>query len=124
MQVNTLSVGNQPCKIKEEITLPDTCKVLEKDQDPHEFRFHGWNGVFSILTQEDGDKRIVWRANSIPEINDAKKLFDELIEKGFVPYKVGKDGKAAEVLTKFDPILGQVIFQEIVMVPEKLAVGG
>ncbi len=73
--------------------------------------------VFRILSQKDGDKRVVWNRRRIQEINDAKIMFDKLIAEGLVPYKVGTDGRAtSEVMTEFDPYAQEVIFMPIMAV--------
>lgn len=76
--------------------------------------------VFRIMSQKDGDKRVVWNKFSIPEINAANQLFKDLIAEGMVPYKVGVDGKAtSEVMTEFDATAEEVIF-----LPIRAVVGG
>ncbi len=52
-------------------------------------------GCFRMLSQKDGDKRVVWCRRVIAEIKAAKKMFLDLISKGMIPYKVGVDGKAS-----------------------------
>lgn len=77
-------------------------------------------GMFRILNQEDGDKRVVWDRSSLTEINDAKRLFDQLVEQGLVPYQVDARGtRTTKVLTQFDPEAEEIIF-----VPIKQMVGG
>lgn len=68
-------------------------------------------GVMRVMTEEDGDKRYAWNPRSIPEINEAKAFFNECVQQGLVPYKVGTGGQAsAEVMDEFDPFAGEVIF--------------
>ena len=68
-------------------------------------------GCFRILSQKDGDKRIVWCKRLLPQIQDAKKMFLDLIKEGMVPYIVGVDGKAtSRVMKEFDPTAEEVIF--------------
>ncbi len=68
-------------------------------------------GCFRIMSQADGDRRVVWCRMVIAEIRAAKKMFMDLISKGMTPYKVGVDGKAtADVMDEFDPTAEEVIF--------------
>ncbi len=71
-------------------------------------------GCFRILSQTDGDKRVVWCRRVLAEIGAAKKMFMDLLSKGMVPYKVGIDGVAtADVMTEFDPTAEEVIFMPV-----------
>jgi hypothetical protein len=98
--------------IKEKIGIPGSLKVLG-DKEPitkHE-------GVFRIMTPQDGDKRIVWDKRDLAQINEAKEMFDECVAKGLVPYWVGKNGRAtSEVMDEFDPEAQEVIFLPIAQV--------
>ncbi len=105
-------------KLSGTIELPETCRVLTDGEKPLENEI-----LFSILTQKDGDKRIVWDTNKLPEIHDAKELFNKLIAEGFVPYRIKSDG-SQEIMHTFDPAAGQVLMKEIVFVPQKMVVGG
>jgi len=68
-------------------------------------------GCFRILSQKDGDKRVVWCRKVIAEIKAAKKMFMDLISKGMTPYKVGVNGAATSVvMDEFDPLAEEVIF--------------
>ena len=59
----------------------------------------------------------VWDSGDIAQINEAKALFDQLIQEGLVPYKVGLDGKATvEVMEEFDPDAEEVIFLAVAAV--------
>lgn len=76
--------------------------------------------VMRILSQEDGDRRLVWNKFSIPEISAARKMFDDLVREGMVPYRVGVDGDASSVkMTQFDPSVEEIIFM-----PIKALIGG
>jgi hypothetical protein len=87
-----------------------------KDGEKVEEHFH----VFRILTPEDGDVRVVWDRREMAQIRDAKKMFDDCIKKGLVPYKVGTDGKAtSEIMDEFDAKAEEVIF-----LPIQQVVGG
>jgi hypothetical protein len=69
---------------------------------------------FVIPSIKDGDKRVVWDSSDLDQINEAKALFDQLIQEGLVPYRVGLDGKAtSESMNEFDPDAEEVIFLAI-----------
>lgn len=71
-------------------------------------------GCFRILSQKDGDKRVVWCRRVLAEIASAKKMFLELISKGMIPYKVGVNGQAsANEMKEFDPTAEEVIFMPV-----------
>jgi trans-aconitate methyltransferase len=104
MAVQTLTGGSKAQVA--EVDIPDSLRVL----GPREAVPSG-HCLVRVLTPEDGDQRIVWNGTSLVEINDAKKLFDDLVGQGLVPYKVGLGGRAsAEVMQEFDPAAEEVIF--------------
>jgi len=71
-------------------------------------------GCFRIMSQKDGDKRVVWCRRILSEIAAAKKMFLDLLSKGMIPYKVGVGGKASSVVMKeFDPTAEEVIFMPV-----------
>ena len=71
-------------------------------------------GCFRIMSQADGDKRVVWCRRVIAEIKAAKQMFMDLLSKGMIPYKVGIDGQAsATVMDEFDPTAEEVIFMPV-----------
>ena len=94
-----------------EIQIPDSLKVLEAEKAPEGY------GTFRIMTQKDGDKRIVWDSSNFNQIVEAKDLFNKCVAEGLVPYKVGIGGKAtSEVMNEFDPHAEEVIFMPVTMV--------
>ena len=77
-------------------------------------------GIFRIMSEKDGDKRVVWNRKVLAEISAAKKMFLDLISQGMMPYKVGINGAASsEVMDEFDPVAEEVIF-----LPIRAIVGG
>ena len=81
------------------------------------------SGIFRIINQVDGDKRIVWSKMSLAEVREAKVKFNELVEQGMVPYRVGVDGKRAEVMKEFDPAAEDMIF-DVIFAPIPALAGG
>jgi hypothetical protein len=78
----------------------------------------GWRR-FSILSQEDGDKKIVWDAGSLAQIREAKELFVRMVKEGLKPYRVDARGQAVEEMAEFDPLAEEVAF-----LPRALVVAG
>ncbi len=112
------------CFAKQTYDVPFDLHVLSGDFTPEEAASIAGSleieaaaedfGCFRIMSQKDGDKRVVWCRRVIAEIKSAKKMFMDLLSKGMVPYKVGVDGKAsAEVMSEFDPTAEEVIFMPV-----------
>lgn len=95
-----------------QIAVPDNLRILEDHENTPE-----GCGVFRVMTPKDGDKRIVWDCRDMNQIEEAKAMFDKLIQEGLVPYKVGLDGKAtSEVMDEFDPHAEEILFLPIALV--------
>jgi len=107
--------------VKADVEIPPGLRILEdREKVPKGF------SSISIINPEDGDKRLVWNSNNITEIQQAKDLFDELVEKGMVPYCIGPDGGKAEPMTTFDPFAEEALMadKEILLTPQKALAGG
>lgn len=112
VEISTLRVGPNPGSQSVEIEIPENLDVL-----PDEGEISEHHSCFRILTQKDGDKRVVWDRRRLPEIRDAEKMFNNLVKEGLVPYRVGVDGKeTSEVMDVFDPAAEEVIFLPTAMV--------
>lgn len=109
------------CFAKQTYEVPDILQIIEKEAALDAAIFgSGDYGCFRIMSQADGDKRVVWCRRKIAQIKAAKQMFMDLLSKGMVPYKVGVDGAAtADVMTEFDPTAEEVIFM-----PVKAIAGG
>jgi len=94
-----------PTMFNNQYEVPENLTVLDDNETiPPE------SCVFRVMS-EKGDTRIVWNKKNIPEINDAKKTFQDLIAQGMVPHRVGINGKAtSEEMSEFDPTAEEVIF--------------
>lgn len=110
------------CFAKETYEVPSELLILESEEHVLELSAHAKVlkvttsdlGCFRILSQTDGDKRVVWCRRILAEIRAAKEMFLDLISKGMVPYKVGVGGKASSVVMKeFDPTAEEVIFMPV-----------
>jgi hypothetical protein len=83
------------------------------------------HATWRILTVKDGDKRVVWDTGDFAEMADAKRLFNECLAAGLVPYVCDESGRpTGEVMDTFDPSAGEVVFKDVVFAPARLAVGG
>ena len=49
-----------------------------------------------------GDTKTIWDADNDAEVEVAKAAFDTFKKKGYMIYKVGKDGEAGTAMNKFD----------------------
>lgn len=109
LAVSVFAVGNQPSNLEQDIAIPETLKILGDGEKQPEF-----SSLFRIITQKDGDKRIVWDNRNIGEINDAKKMFNDLVAAGMCPFVVDPSGKKSPTpMAEFDPHAGEVIFAPI-----------
>jgi hypothetical protein len=107
LQVPTYRLpSGQPGRGSQEVKIPVELKVLSGTEQPSP-----GSKVFRVLTVVDGDKRVTWNADSLGEINAAKKMFRDLVKQGLVPYKVGSDGRpTSKVMKEFDPGAEEIIF--------------
>jgi hypothetical protein len=113
LDISLLRNGKQPSNLATTIEITENLKVLD---DPKEKPPPG-HGCFRVMTPKDGDKRIVWDRHDFASIQEAKRLFDECVAQGLVPYCVGTNGRASsEVMTEFDPLAEEVIFLAVEMV--------
>lgn len=105
-EILTIEKGNQS------VTVPDELTILADGETPKPNQV-----CWRFLSQKDGDKRVVWDAHSIPEINAAKEMFQDLVAQGMTPYRVGADGRSTpEVMDEFDPTAEEVIFMPTKMI--------
>lgn len=66
-------------------------------------------GEMSILNKE-GDTKVIWDPDNEDECEAAESQFDDLMDRGFTAFEVGKAGKkTSKVVKKFDPELGKLI---------------
>jgi len=101
-------------KVEEETTL--TCVT---DDDISRFENNPQYGMFRILNQIDGDKRLVWNRMNMADINEAEKMFNSFIGEGMVAHRIGGDGKPGVKIENFDPTAEEIIF-----IPMKMVTAG
>lgn len=58
---------------------------------------------------QTGDTKTIWDKNNPDEVEAAKATFDRLKGKGYLAYKVSKDGSKGEVIRDFDPDAEKII---------------
>jgi len=97
----------------------DTNLQIATDENISDFEHNKQFGIFRILDQKEGDKRLVWNRLSLSDISEADKMFNQFISQGLTAYRVGGDGKQGSPMEKFDPTAEEVIF-----LPMKMVAGG
>jgi hypothetical protein len=94
------------------IRVPDSLRLLKDGEEPDAEEF-----MFRVCTPEAGDERITFNPYRIQELAEAKKLFNELIKKGYYAYRIDPDsgGRGGEIVRRFEDIIGdgEVIMSEI-----------
>lgn len=107
VELSRIAAGSFTCGTVQ-VEIPKELKIQEEPDAPANC------GMFRILTAKDGDKRVVWNRLVMQEIQAAKKMFMNLIDKGLVPHRVKNDGTpSAEIMKEFDPRAEEVIFLPI-----------
>lgn len=68
-------------------------------------------GQMRIMDKEAGDLKVIWDRKVKPEIEAAKKQFDELLKKGYKAFMVDMDKKAekGKEIKEFDPDIEMMI---------------
>jgi len=66
-------------------------------------------GVLQRLDPKLGDLKLIWDPENEDEVELAQKQFDEAKEKGFLAFKVKKDGETGKQIKKFDPDAEKII---------------
>ena len=65
-------------------------------------------GELRILGKE-GDTKVIWDPKNDDEVEAAEEQFDSLVDKGFLAFKVKKDGSKGTQIKEFDPKAGKII---------------
>jgi len=118
--VSAFSAGKKPSNLKTDIEV-QSLQILDNNERPK------GHGLFRILHQDYGDKRLIWDTKDFAQINEAREIFKKLIAEGFVPYLIGNNGEPTKMpMAQFDAMAGEVWMEEkeIIMVPMQAAVGG
>jgi hypothetical protein len=56
-----------------------------------------------------GDTKTIWDTDDPVQVEVARDTFNKLKKKGYIAYKVKKDGEKGEMMREFDPEAGKVI---------------
>lgn len=59
--------------------------------------------VMRVMAPDKGDYKVTWDPENETEVDEARKTFDDLREKGMTAYSVDRKGGKGRVLTAFDP---------------------
>lgn len=111
LELPVITAGGKPGNLMALVVVPDSLQVTQAAKPPE------GHGMFRFLSPKSGDDRVVWNRFSLTEIQDARQMFNDLVDKGLVPYRVGTDGRAtSEVMDQFDPQAEEVIFLPVAMV--------
>ena len=112
--INITAVGNKGSKPTKEISTP---LEVANDENLEGFVRDKNIGIFRILHQQDGDKRVVWNRISMAEIKAAKELFDKLIAQGLQAFRINPGtGQKAEKMDAFDEVAEEVLFCPVQMI--------
>jgi hypothetical protein len=69
-------------------------------------------GELSVLGRE-GDTKVIWNRSNADEVENARRTFKDLRDKGFTAYSVtGEKGEKGSIIYNFDPNA-----ERIIMVP-------
>ena len=58
---------------------------------------------------KEGDVKTIWNPKNEDEVENARKTFNDMKKKGYVAFKVAKDGGQGEQMTEFDPEAAKMI---------------
>ena len=79
-------------------------KVLEKALSDTQFSMR--------IINETGDELVIWDSNIKKEVNEASKLFEKYLKKGWRAYAINDDGTTGIRIVSFDSDLEEVIFDD------------
>jgi len=69
-------------------------------------------GALHVMDPKQGDLKVIWDSENEDEVELAERQFDEAKEKGFLAFKVKKDGGKGQQIKEFDPDS-----EKIIMIP-------
>lgn len=62
-----------------------------------------------VVMDHTGDTKTIWDPDVPAEVEAAKTQFAALRKKGYLAYRVKKDGEKGEAINDFDPQAGKII---------------
>lgn len=63
-----------------------------------------------VILDHSGDTKHLWDRNAPVEVEAARKLFNEMIEKGYQAWSVTRKGDKDAKIREFDPQAEKIIF--------------
>lgn len=66
-------------------------------------------GELRVMDVDAGDLKVIWSKDKPDEIKAAKDQFASLLKKGYMAYKVKKDGSNGKQITEFDEKAERII---------------
>jgi hypothetical protein len=82
----------------------ETLIIAETELDAEQFAIH--------VLDKTGDRRLIWNSNRPEEVDEAKKLFEEYVKKGWKAYGVRKDGSKSFRVRAFNAESEEVYFDD------------
>ena len=73
------------------------------------------------IFDETGDRLLVWDSEDPLEVQDAHKMFQEYLDKGWRAYARGDNGKTTKRIFGFDAKLEEIYFDEKKTIKDKLS---
>jgi hypothetical protein len=61
------------------------------------------------VINEKGDTRLSWDEENRTEVDAARKMFDDMKAKGYIAYKMNKQGDKGDLIDRFDPSHEKVV---------------
>ncbi len=119
-------LGNKMTKIEfstfsdcnAKIELETSLKEVS-DEDILHLQNNNKFGIFRILNQIDGDKRLIWNKMNLEDIREAENMFQSFVAEGLQPHRIDRSGAAGSKMENFDPLAEEIIF-----LPMKMVVAG
>ncbi len=65
-------------------------------------------GEMAVMGRQ-GDTKIIWSPDNKPEVEAAKKTFDDLRAKGYLAFAVEADGSKGKQIFSFEPHAAKII---------------
>lgn len=65
--------------------------------------------VFKVMAPLQGHAKMMWDADDPDDVEDARRSFDTLRDRGFTAFKLDKNGVKGSRMDRFDPKAGAFI---------------
>lgn len=64
---------------------------------------------FMAIMSSVGDTKIIWNKDNPDEVENARRTFNDLLNKNYLAFKVKDDSKEGEQIREFDPFIERMI---------------